>query len=96
VLTRPQRVYINAIYTLPLGKDQRFLSASNRIVDAILGGWSTSWVSELQAGQYYTPTYSGFDPSNTNSLGPSTSFIARPDRIGSGQALRRTVHHELL
>jgi hypothetical protein len=32
VLTRPQRVYINAIYALPFGKDQRFLSSSNRIV----------------------------------------------------------------
>src|SRR5262249_454585 len=64
--------------------DQPLLSNASRVVDAILGGWSTSWVAELMAGQYYTPTYSGFDPSNTNSFGPSTSFVARPDRIRSG------------
>jgi hypothetical protein len=62
----------------------RFMGSANRVVDAVIGGWSTSWVSELMSGQYYTSTYSGFDPSNTNNFGPSTSFVARPDRIGSG------------
>src|SRR5262249_42151135 len=86
ILTRPVRVYINAIYALPVGRDQRFGRHMGRFLDAVVGGWQTSWVSEMQAGQYFTPTFSGFDVSNTNSLGPapSNTFIARPDRIGSG------------
>ena len=87
LLTRPERLYVNTIYNLPVGRDQRFLKSANRYLDGIVGGWSTSWVSEIEAGQYYTPTFAGgFDPSNTNNFGPSPSnaFIARPDRIGSG------------
>jgi hypothetical protein len=80
-ITRPLRGYINAVYALPVGRDQRFLTHANGIVNAFLGGWSTSWVSEMEAGQYFTPTFSGFDPSNTNSFGPSTSYLARPDVV---------------
>jgi hypothetical protein len=87
ILTRPHRVYVNAIYNLPFGKDQRFLSNANRALNAVLGGWSTSWVSEMQSGQFYTPTFSGSDPSNTNNFGPASTsnFVARPDRIASGE-----------
>jgi hypothetical protein len=86
VLTRPHRIYVNTIYTLPVGKSQRFLTNANRLVDSVLGGWSMSWVAELMSGQYFTPTFTGFDPSNTNNFGPASSsnFVARPDRIGSG------------
>jgi hypothetical protein len=57
------------------------LNHANAVVDAFLGGWSTSWVSEVEAGQYFTPTFSTFDPSNTNSFGPSTTYLARPDVV---------------
>ena len=84
-------MYINAIYNLPFGRDQRFMGSANRVVDAVIGGWSTSWVSELMSGQYYTPTYSGFDPSNTNNFGPSTTFVARPDRIRERHSRLRAI-----
>jgi Carboxypeptidase regulatory-like domain/TonB dependent receptor len=82
-ITRPLRAYVNAIFTLPFGRDQKYLSHANRVVDAFLGGWSTSYVSEMEAGEYFTPTFSGSDPSNTNSYGPSSHFISRPDLIGN-------------
>jgi hypothetical protein len=58
--------------------------SASRFLDAFIGGGDR--------GGYFTPTYSGFDPSNTNSFGPSSSFIARPDVIGnpglsSGQSI---------
>ena len=37
VLTRPHRVYVNAIYSLPFGRDQRFAGGANRVVDALPG-----------------------------------------------------------
>jgi hypothetical protein len=81
-LTRPNQVYINSLYSLPVGKGQAFLSNSNRFADAVLGGWRMGWVAELFAGQYYTPTFSGFDTSNTNSYGPANNnFVARPDVV---------------
>jgi hypothetical protein len=81
-LTRPNQVYINSLYSLPVGKGQAFLSNTNRFADAVLGGWRMGWVAELFSGQYYTPTFSGFDTSNTNSFGPANNnFVARPDVV---------------
>jgi hypothetical protein len=48
-------------------------------VDGLLGGWSTVWISVIQSGTFFTPSFSGFDPSNTRTLG------GRPDRVGSGK-----------
>ncbi|HSB18307.1 MAG TPA: hypothetical protein VLE22_27900, partial [Bryobacteraceae bacterium] len=72
------RAFGYAIYLLPFGRGQRFLATAHPVVDAVLGGWQTSWSVNLQSGQYFTPSFSGFDPSNTRTFG------GRPDRIGNG------------
>ncbi|MCX6621796.1 MAG: TonB-dependent receptor, partial [Acidobacteria bacterium] len=84
-----QRAFGYAIWVLPLGKGQRFLGKPNRVMDAVLGGWQTSWNVNLQSGQYFTPSFSSFDPSNT------ATFGGRPDRIGNGNlpAGQRTISH---
>ena len=69
------RFYADAVYALPVGRNQRFLSQMPRVADAFLGGWRLSTVVTLQTGQWFTPTFDGFDPSNTNTIG------GRPDRI---------------
>jgi hypothetical protein len=79
VLTRTHRVYASVIWALPVGRGQAALSHANGVVDALLGGWSLSWIFVRQSGQFFTPSFAGFDPSNTNTIG------GRPDRIGSGQ-----------
>jgi carboxypeptidase family protein len=73
-----QRAFGYAIYMLPFGRGQRFLATAHPVVDAVLGGWQTSWSVNLQSGQKFTPSFSGFDPSNTRTFG------GRPDRIGDG------------
>jgi hypothetical protein len=72
------RAVINAQYTLPVGRGKRFLGQAPRAVDAALGGWQLGWVSYFQSGQYFTPSYAGADPSNTNTVG------GIPDRIADG------------
>jgi len=47
-------------------------------VQHILGGWELGAIMVIQSGQYFTPSFSGFDPSNTQTFG------GRPDRIGNG------------
>jgi Carboxypeptidase regulatory-like domain/TonB dependent receptor len=78
-ITPTHRFYAAAIYALPVGNGQRFLSNTNRLVSGVLGGWRTSWNAVIQSGQFFTPSFDGFDPSNTNLFG------GRPDRIGSGK-----------
>ncbi|HYL37727.1 MAG TPA: TonB-dependent receptor [Bryobacteraceae bacterium] len=74
----PQRFFGYALYTLPVASGQRFLSGAKGPVQQILGGWDTAWVLVAQSGQWFTPSFSGFDPSNTNNPG------GRPDRIANG------------
>ncbi len=66
------------VYLLPFGRGQRFGSRSSASVNAILGGWHLNWITTLQGGQYFTPSYSGSDPSNTDTFG------GIPDRICNG------------
>jgi hypothetical protein len=74
-LVPSRRFYAYAVYALPVGAGQRFLSGAHGIVQAILGGWQTSWTGVLQTGQYFTPSFSTYDPSNTGVIG------GVPDRI---------------
>jgi len=72
------RGVINATWDVPIGRGKKVLSSAPSAVDAVLGGWQLGWISYLQSGQYFSPSFSGADPSNTNSFG------GLPDRIGDG------------
>jgi Carboxypeptidase regulatory-like domain len=74
-LVLPHRFFAYAVYYLPVGSGQRFLGSAHGVVQAILGGWRTTWVAVLQSGPYFTPSFSGSDPSNTGVIG------GPPDRI---------------
>jgi hypothetical protein len=73
--TPTHRFYADALYALPFGHNQRFLSHMPRLAEGFLGGWRISTLVTLQTGQWFTPYFDGFDPSNTNTIG------GRPDRI---------------
>ncbi|HUQ90746.1 MAG TPA: TonB-dependent receptor [Bryobacteraceae bacterium] len=72
------RFVFNSTYDLPIGKGRHYLANAPKIADYVVGGWQLGWITYLQSGQYFTPTFSGSDPSNTNTLG------GIPDRIGDG------------
>jgi hypothetical protein len=71
----------NLIWELPVGQGRTYLSRPG-IVDWVLGGWQISSTYIARTGEYLTPTFSGSDPSNTNTIGG----IA--DRIGDGNLPR--------
>ena len=72
------RSVVNLNWDVPLGKGKRVLGNAPAVVDAILGGWTASWISFFQSGQFFSPSFSGADPSNTQSFG------GLPDRIADG------------
>lgn len=74
-LVPPRRFFTYAVYALPVGRGLHFLPNAHGIVQGVLGGWQTSWVGVLQSGQYFSPSFSGFDPSNTGVTG------GVPDRL---------------
>jgi len=75
LFTPTHRLYAAAMYALPVGKGQHFLKNTSGWVGQLLGGWRTAYVVTLMTGQWFTPSFDGFDPSNTNNFG------GRPDRI---------------
>ncbi len=51
----------------------------------ILGGWETIWTFFVETGRWFSPTFTGSDPSNTNTIG------GRPDRLASGALSNPTI-----
>jgi len=72
------RAVITTIWDLPFGKGRRWMAHAPRFVDTVFGGWQAQTVHYFQSGQYFTPSFSGSDPSNTNTIG------GLPDRIADG------------
>jgi hypothetical protein len=77
-LVVPRRFFAYAVYAVPFGKGQHFLANVPAVVQYVLGGWRTTWTVVAQSGQYFTPSFSGYDPSGTGTIG------GVPDRIGNG------------
>ena len=66
------------IWELPFGPGQKWLGNLHGVSGHMVGGWRLAGVTLLQTGQRFTPTFTGRDPSNTNTVG------GRPDRIANG------------
>ncbi len=75
----------NILWPIPVGKGQHFLTGLPAALNHVIGGWETAWTFFLQSGDWFNPTFTGFDPSNTNTLG------GRPDRIGDGRVANPTI-----
>jgi hypothetical protein len=73
----PHNVAFSVGYELPFGKEKRFLSTANGLVDGLLGGWQVQGIYIWRTGRPFTPTIST-DRANT-SIGAQ-----RPNRVGSG------------
>ncbi|MEK7405411.1 MAG: carboxypeptidase regulatory-like domain-containing protein [Acidobacteriota bacterium] len=77
-VTPRHRGVINTLWDLPFGRGKRYLSSLPPGVNHVLGGWKIVWLSHAQTGQFFSPSFSGRDPSNTNTSG------GRADRICNG------------
>jgi hypothetical protein len=85
--TPTQRFYADVIYSLPVGRNQRFGSHMPGLAEGLLGGWRLSTVITLQTGQWFTPSFDGFDPSNTNTIGGRPDVIAGAPLYPANQSI---------
>ncbi|HCC55878.1 MAG TPA: hypothetical protein DEQ47_01190 [Solibacterales bacterium] len=74
--TPRHRFYADAVFSLPFGRNQHYLNHMPRLAEGLLGGWRLSTVVTLQTGQWFTPSFDGFDPSNTNTIGGRPDVVA--------------------
>jgi hypothetical protein len=63
---------------LPFGRGKHFMSNAPSALQHVVGGWQLYWITYLESGQYFSPMFTGADPSNTNTVG------GLPDRIKNG------------
>ena len=73
-----QRFVLNTVFQVPVGKGKKFLSNASAVTEQIAGGWQIYWIGTMETGQFFGPSFSGADPSNTNTTG------GRPDRLANG------------
>jgi hypothetical protein len=76
--TPRHRVTGTLLYDLPFGPGKPFLSGLTGLPKWLVGGWTVSAILVTQTGQFFSPSFNGFDVSNTNTVG------GRPDRIADG------------
>jgi len=76
------RAVFTTIWDLPFGKGRRWMAHAPKPVEVMLGGWLLQTVHYFQRGQYFTPSFAGSDPSNTNTVG------GLPDRVADGNLAR--------
>ncbi len=87
--TTRHRAVVNTVWEIPVGKGRHYLSDAPAVVNHALGGWQLYWIAYFESGWFFTPSFSGSDPSNTNSFG------GRPDRVCNGNlaAGERSLRH---
>ncbi|MEK7405783.1 MAG: TonB-dependent receptor [Acidobacteriota bacterium] len=82
------RFFSNVIWELPLGMGRRLLNRRGPL-DWILGRWQISGTYVAQTGEYFTPVFSGADPSNTNTFGGVADRLRDGNLSGSERSIDR-------
>jgi hypothetical protein len=73
---RRQYIPISATWMLPFGKGRHYLSGAHPAVDAVLGGWMLQTIGTFASGTYFSPSFTGTNPSNTNTSGGLPDCLA--------------------
>ena len=72
------RLAINVYYDLPFGPGRPLLSNLHGLPKHVLGGWTVTSYINARTGSYFSPSFTTYDVSNTNTRG------GLPDRIAHG------------
>ncbi|HEX4772768.1 MAG TPA: TonB-dependent receptor [Bryobacteraceae bacterium] len=73
------QITITEVYDIPFGKGRKYGSNSGFLLDAVLGGWNISGITQFYSGFPFSPTLENYGPNVQPNAGPKN----RPD-VGSG------------
>lgn len=85
-VTRRHYASTDVVWALPFGNGRRYLANSSGAVDRLVGGWSTSVVTFLASGLWFSPTFDGVDASNTGSFGGLPDKVGDPNNVPGGKS----------
>jgi hypothetical protein len=72
------------MWQLPVGRGQRFLNNAPRPVQAVLGNWQLYFITFFGSSLFYSPSFSGTNPSNTGVSGGLPDLIGNPVPANGG------------
>jgi hypothetical protein len=84
-VTMRQYAVISGSYNLPFGKDQRYLSNATGVVKNAATGWVVTSINYLGSGEWYSPSFTGSDPSNTGTFGGLPDKVGNPHSFAGGK-----------
>jgi hypothetical protein len=84
-VTMRQYAVISGSYNLPFGKDQRYLSNATGVVRTAATGWVITSINYLGSGEWYSPSFTGSDPSNTGTFGGLPDKVGNPHSFPGGK-----------
>jgi hypothetical protein len=88
--TRRTYATITASWQLPFGKGHRYLADSSPIVEKAAGGWALTSITYLGSGYYFSPSFSGSDPSNTGTFGGLPDRVGDPNAVPGGKTVQQS------
>jgi hypothetical protein len=88
--TRRKYATITASWQLPFGHGHRYLSDASPLVDKAAGGWSLTSMTYMGSGYYFSPSYSGSDPSNTGTYGGLPDLVGNPNAVPGGKTVQES------
>jgi Outer membrane receptor proteins, mostly Fe transport len=85
---RPHRFVMSYVYELPFGRGKPFLPNPSRLLNGLLGGWTTAGILTITSGQLVSLTVRG-NPSNTGGpTGRTRSRLAFKQRAQLAELVR--------
>lgn len=75
----PQRLVASAVWAVPAGHGQRWLSSAGPVVSAVVSGWTLNTIATFAQGNPFTVI-----AANSTSMDPMTSY--RPNRLCNGRS----------
>jgi hypothetical protein len=92
----PAKLSVGYSYRLPVGRGH-FLSGHNRIIDAIIGGWSTSGILNMQSGMPFVvkAATTGYFVSTGGGTALPTGISLRPDIVAGQPCMDSTWNSDI-
>jgi hypothetical protein len=90
--TPRQRFLLTGSYQMPYGEGRHW-NGGGKVLNAVLGDWNVSTVTQLQTGQWLTPTMNPIDDQSNTDLNNERYLggaVARPDCIGNSIPTNRS------
>jgi len=74
-------------WAIPTGKGKRWLANASPMANRVFSNWTLQAIATVSSGQYYSPLFTGPDPSNA-----SAGYVtALPDCVGNPNSGARTI-----